>query len=367
MAEFTGTLRANEIYSSIRNMIISQQVFADNIKGTYGSLAEKSRVDGTLYGDTKLYYATDALSSYEWMNDAEAANLLQLHRPKDPSCQAVVIDKFRQIAVTTDKYLTKRAWGTEGIFNEFNSVMLAWIGDTKKIFDSTLVNVFYGTEETNVGKQERTITLPTATGEEGNRLTAQTIAEDLANLLDELKDVSRDYNDYGYIRSYEASDFMIIWNNKVYNKILKVDLPTIFHNEGLTGEFEKVVLPARYFGKELPAGTTSSGANNTTIRARIEGDFGPSGNKVHLFAGDLLPANTPLTGIENTVYVEDDTILFKVVHKRAIPFLSAFSTQTVFVNPRSLTDTHYLTFGYGIDRLSALPYITVRKTVAAGK
>jgi hypothetical protein len=32
MPNFSGTLRANEIFAALFNMIISQQVFADNIK-----------------------------------------------------------------------------------------------------------------------------------------------------------------------------------------------------------------------------------------------------------------------------------------------------------------------------------------------
>lgn len=76
MPNFSGQLRPNEIFGALFNMIISQQVFADNVKGTYSTLVDKARVDGTLYGDTKLYYATDALQSYAWDNDNEAANLL---------------------------------------------------------------------------------------------------------------------------------------------------------------------------------------------------------------------------------------------------------------------------------------------------
>lgn len=47
---FTGQLNPNEIFGALYNMIISQQVFADNIKGTYSELVDKARVDGTLYG-----------------------------------------------------------------------------------------------------------------------------------------------------------------------------------------------------------------------------------------------------------------------------------------------------------------------------
>jgi hypothetical protein len=83
MAAFTGTLRSNEIFAALFNMIISQDVFADNIAGI-PSLVDKARVDGSLYGDTKLYYATDALKSVAWANDAAATNLLALNRPAAP-------------------------------------------------------------------------------------------------------------------------------------------------------------------------------------------------------------------------------------------------------------------------------------------
>ena len=79
MPKFTGKLKSNAIFAALYNMIISQQVFADNIVGTNSALVEMSRVNGGLYGDTKLYYASDALKSYAWGNDADAENLLALH------------------------------------------------------------------------------------------------------------------------------------------------------------------------------------------------------------------------------------------------------------------------------------------------
>ena len=50
MPNYNGQLNANEIFGSIFNMIISQQVFSDNINETKSTLADMSRVDGTLYG-----------------------------------------------------------------------------------------------------------------------------------------------------------------------------------------------------------------------------------------------------------------------------------------------------------------------------
>ncbi|MBO5911884.1 MAG: hypothetical protein J6Q76_00235, partial [Clostridia bacterium] len=46
----------------------------DNVKGTYSALVDKARVDGTLYGDTKLYYATDILKSFQPRADVGRRN-----------------------------------------------------------------------------------------------------------------------------------------------------------------------------------------------------------------------------------------------------------------------------------------------------
>ena len=156
MAELTGKLNSNEIFAALYNMIISQQVFADNIAGTNAQLVDKARVDGSLYGDQKLYYATDTLKSSPWGNDEEAENLLKLYRPAAPKCQTITLDTFRQIALTTDNYLSKRAWGTEGAFSSFSSVMKGWIRDTKRIYDSTTYNAYFGTAESSTGKQTQT-------------------------------------------------------------------------------------------------------------------------------------------------------------------------------------------------------------------
>lgn len=349
---FNGQLNSNEIFSSIYNMIISQQVFADNIKGTFSELSQMFKTDGTLYGDTKLFYATDVLKSHPWGNDAEAANLLALDRPADPKCQAITLDQFRQIRLTVDNYLSKRAWGDEGAFSSFNSVMLGWIRDTKKIYDSTLINSYVGTVETaaNLGTIEVLLSEITETGEAKNRLEAMTIGQTIADTLVLMKDVSRDFNDYQFLRSYEPSDLVCIWNSAWINKIRKVDLPTIFHNDGIIEKMGEKILPSRYFGTVNTAGGTTT-SNNTTVRSLIEKDYNTAKpNEVgydpakHIFAGDLLPSGTAYSA--NETYTVDADIICKLVHRDAIKYMSAFEVGTSFFNPRSLTENHYLTFGY---------------------
>ena len=367
------TLNQNEVFASLNNMIISQQVFADNIYDTKSTLADMSRVDGSLYGDTKLYYATDVLKSYEWLGDAEAQNLLKLHRPQDPEVQAISIDTFRMIPLTVDNYLTKRAFSTEGAFAAFNNQMLGWMRDTKKVYDATMFNSFIGTEQTAEGKQVISIALPAEPDADAtevnieayNRLSAQAIATEMANLMVDLEDVSRDYNDYGNLRSYNLNDLVFVWNADVVNKIRKLDLPSLFHKDGLIDKFAEHTLPARYFGNvNATSGTT--GDTNITIRSLIEKDYNtvePNDpaydEKKHIFPGDLLPVKTPYEAYET--YSEDDSIVCKIYHKTSVPFMTAFETATDFFNPRSLTETHFLIWGYdGLEYLKNYPFITVK-------
>lgn len=366
MGNFTGSLRSNEIYAALYNMIISQQVFADNIAGTKSSLVDAARVDGGLYGDTKLYYSTDVLKTNAWGNDAEAADLLSLDRPNAPKCQSIILDQFRQIRLTLDDYLSKRAWGTEGAFSQFNSIMTGWIRDTKRIYDSTLYNTFIGTTESSVGRQEITITVgkePAADADDTqieayHRITAQTIAMEMSNLMVDLEDVSRDFNDYEHLRSYDSGDLIAVWNSAVVNKIDKLDVPMIYNGLKIDKKGE-YTLPSRYFGKvNASAGTTPG--SNSSIRSLIETDYG---NK-HVFPGDLLPGGVAYKA--NQTYTVDSTIAFKIMHKRSVPFMSAFEVGTSFFNPRSLTENHYLTWGYNtLEYLKNYPFITVRVKPAA--
>ena len=389
------TLNSNEIFSSIANMIISQEVFADNL-GKHQTLVDKARVDGGLYGDKKLYYSTDVLKSAPWGNDSESANLLALDRPSDPKVQAITLDVFRQIRLTVDNYLSKRAWSDEGAFSAFNSVMLGWMRETKRVYDGTLYNVFIGTSQSSIGGQMVSVDLATGEGHPLNNLTgvekeqmeAMLIAQKLADLMVAMGDYSRDFNDNQFLRSYAEDAIKVIWNAKYVNKIRKIDLPTIFHKDGLVDKFEEEVLPARYFGTVITEGNIASysaatptagkpidsdnGAYtpgvahaNGCVRAVIEKDVTVSGKAYHVFPGDEIPTGATIvasTGdfLPGEVYIEQADVICKILVKLP-PFMSAFEVGTSFFNPRSLTENHYLTFGHNtLEYLKNYPFITVK-------
>lgn len=368
----TIELNSNEIFGSLFNMIISQTVFADSIGNTKFSLVDKFRTDGSMYGDTKLFYASDILGSRPWGNYAEATNLLKTKRPDAPEMQSVSIDQFRQINITVDNYLSKRAWSTEGAFATFHSTILARIRQTKNVYDETLINQFIGCEEVEGEKLTQFISLPDGDTEADNRLYGQTMAMKLANILAEMADISRDYNEYGFMRNYDPSDLILIWNIEEHNKVIKLDLPTIFHKDGLFDALEEHDMPARYFGTVNKTQKVVGSANITT-RAACEFYVDSAGNcylddekiadsnniAAHYFAGELVAEGTYPAYY---TYDQVSDVLFKIVHKDAIPFMSAFESATSFFNPRSLTENHYLTWGYSTPtHLKNFPFITVKR------
>ncbi len=352
MAQFTGKLNSNTIFAALYNMIISQNVFSDNISGG-DDLVNDNRVDGTLLGDTKLYYSTDALYSSEWGNDAEASNLLKLYRPEAPEVQSITLDNFRQIALTTDNYLTKQAFADEGAFSSFNSVIKGWITDTKKIYDATTFNCFFGTTKTDIGNQDIKVNISgiTETGEAKDRKEAQLIAQTVARTLKKVSDYSRDYNDYGNLRRYSKDDLTIVWNSAYVDKITYIDLPTLYHKDILNFSNE---LEARYFGDVIETAGTSDG----TKRSLVEQVVTNGTDSTHVFAGDLIPNGFKYNAY--TAYTENGNIICKIYKKGTIPFMSAFEVATSFFNPKSLTENNYLTWGHNtLEYLKNYPFITI--------
>ena len=396
---YNGHLNTNEILSAFFNMIITQRVFDRNIGDTYANIVGEAKVDGSLYGDTKVYYSIDALKSVPWVQDSsDALNLLQAHRPVGTT-QAITIDKFRQVAITTDEFLSKRMWMSEGAFGQFNSVVLAWLKDTKKVYDMTTYNTFIGTDGSTTGRQTQNLVLAgTLTAEQ----RAKFIAEKIANIEVDVADVGRFYNDNQYLRSFDKTDIKVIWNAAYVNEIRKVDLPSIFHNEDLVKNLTERVLPERYFGyvitntnkanysantpaagKPLDADggyAYTPGTNNANgiVRSLIECDITVGGTDYHLFPGDEIPSGTLVsttaaagTMLFGDIYIQaqgntanDRNIICKM-YVELPPYMSAFEVGTSFYNAKNLSTNNYLTFGHNtLQHLENYPVITLTTTAS---
>lgn len=349
------TLNKNEIYSVLYNQIIGISCKSDNIAGTFDELLNNSRIEGGLYGDTKLIIDTDALVSRDWTGDEEAANLLKIKRAPDPQTQAITINKFRVIELTLDQLLSKRAFGNEGQFSAFNSTLFAWLRDTKRVYDSTTYNTYVGTVVGGSSIKELTLN-PNEYPSLG-----QGLGELIGDTLINLNDVTRDYNDYKHLKSFSDSDIIIVWNSKYLNQVKKIDLPALFHKDNLIDKFGQYVLTPRYFGTINTAKTAGDGS---TVRSLIETDLmGTDGKTYHVFAADLIPETCSAEANES--YTQDDNAICKIMHRDSIPFMSSFEIATSFFNPLAQATNNYIIWSHNeLAYVKKYPLITIKKTTA---
>lgn len=212
-------------------------------------------------------------------------------------------------------------------------------------------------------------------------------------LKTEMEDNNRDFNALNYLRSYDPSELIAIWNVEKHAKITKLDLPTIFHNEvGSDGGFKQYDLPSKWFGNPAVSNYTLPDGKETPSlhKVLISGWYDvvsndtitlvnkPNENTVFLWAGDDVPYTGQVIqdyvrGISVTVtstimppqyhYIVDDSIAFVLVHTSALPFMSGFEVGTEFWNGRALTSTNFLIFGHNnLEFLEEYPRIKVRVT-----
>ena len=64
---YNGKLNVNDLYVSLNNMIINQEVFSNNIGNVNNSLLNAAMEGVGQYGDTLLKYFTDILQTNDWM------------------------------------------------------------------------------------------------------------------------------------------------------------------------------------------------------------------------------------------------------------------------------------------------------------
>ena len=156
--------------------------------------------------------------------------------------------------------------------------------------------------------------------------------------------------DYKLSEEKEAKMYEDLTTEELYNNLLKVD-------KDIIDKFGEYVLPARYFGN-VNSGATK-GAKG--VRSLIEQTLtGTDDKSYHVFAGQLIP--TVCTASAGTSYTVDSSILFKVFHKKSVPYMSCFEVGSSFFNAGSLTNTNFLTWGHNtLTYLKNYPCITVKK------
>lgn len=375
------TLNANIINTSLYNQIISQQILPRIRRGS--ELVDKARVDGSLLGDTKLYFAADAIHTEPFVQDSvEALNLLAVKRNKTVRTDAIVINNFRIAETTTDDLLSKQAWSTEYSFAKYTDLLTQMVPLALYIHDTTDYNAFIGVlAKSTVGKQSPAAKSLTS-GKEG-----QEIAQWLADIIADMTHVSRDYNDYGHITKFSVEDIKIVWNSKWVNFIEKINLPVIFHKDGVMDKFAENVIHEDYFGdaqafSSISAATpvvgkpikSNSGvytyepASGETLELRTSEEVTltctDGVTKVSFFAGEVIKNPTGkvlvVTDMDNKLYVKNDKIICKLFVELP-PYMSACELASEFINVKNHSVNRYLVFGRNtLKKLDAYPVVTIK-------
>ena len=362
---FNGQLNTGIVYNSMYNAIIAIYQIKQHFTDSY-SLVDRFRKEGSEYGDQLVYLTVDSIPVHDWTNDGEAANLLSLDRNKKQHEEKITLNIFKQIRLTTDAYMqTKQLWTSENGFSRFASLLLQTMENAKKVYEIKTFDVFAGTVKATGSAQNLSWDLKTDGPSSSNdpegaaRWYGMKLAENLSNLMYDLRDVRRDWNDIGYEASYDIDEFQLLLPASVANKFKYNSLPTIFDNGPLKELFnDAYILPDIYFGRVVTVTGTQIKADGQTHRFLHSQFLGDT----FYNAGDLIPKDTVIastTAIVVPAYAED-SILLKLIHKEDCPYMSAYNVRSQFYNARSHTTNNYLTFAHNtLEHIGIFPLIEV--------
>ena len=380
MPEFIGELNESEVLSGIFNMIIGQRLITDRISAK-NALVDLAKEEGSLYGDQILFYSGDVLFPTDWLGDAEAPNLLDISRPDSPEVQAIQMNVFKMVTTTVDYYLSKRAFMDERIFSDWTAYVVDQLGKTQRIYDKTTYNAFIGNVLGTGNAQNPTVAIAAAAT---YQTRVELVANALSNLIFDITDTTRSYNEYGQMTDFDESQLIVVWNSKYVSEFNKLGTPEIFNREGLVDKFAKHVIHKRFFGREVVESSDvgsgkiigTTGAYDSTkgaLRVNTAKSITVGGTLYELFAGDQVPngAVINITGVTagvldlDEVYIEDDKVICKIFVKLP-PFMSGLEIQSSFMNARSATENTYLIWGHNtLEQLYAYPCITLKETLAS--
>lgn len=398
---FNLTLKTNEWQSALANAFKIMGC-KDNLEEIDDSLVAAVMEEGGKFHDKNTYSFIDAVGTREY--DPTDSNVLAPEQIPNSKQKEIRVDNIRQIAITTDLLgLTGRAWGDEGSYASYASLVRGQVEKAKRTYDHLFVNVGIGCMESSTGKQTQTIALledasnDTAVELEAkHRINAQKIAKKITDILAEIREPNRDYTDIGFLDSFNGIKVTPLWNQDWLSSINLLDLPTTFHDKYFDFNGRKML--AKFMGDKVDAVTTADGV---THRASDEYYIGVDGNGeyvapatatayVNVKPGDLLPKKTPIVALAtDTAYTAKDftrTVLGKtvkfsiglytavhaykpnpkiicklVVLGDDIKYLSGLRTSGEFNNFKNNSTNFYTTYMYSnVEHLGGYPLITIK-------
>lgn len=388
------TLTSNEIFSSFANVIVAIQPITGRAEGV-NNLSEKYLKSTGLLGNrwvtrdanpswvTVGQFRKGYTGAYGGGKSGYSTDLLTKHFTPDPFEGTYTINQVRQIRLTLETLISGRAWMEEGSLADFNSMLHSFIGKAKKMYLDTLTKAFIGTQIAptildtagnsysavsfagqlvTVTAGVMSITLPVASDptdlvevEAQNRMAAQLIGKKFADLEAEISDYN-EYNPLGYTDSYSLSDFDIYWNPTYANTITYIDLPTIYHKDGIVAP--KNMLHSKYFMKDL----------NLTAHTTVAGEYTAAPGLyagVYLRGGVALTIGTVITAADiasgSKTGKIDTKVICKLVHKDAVIGLANIDKMNEFYNAADQDNTFFSTFGYGLHLQPNFPVFVIKE------
>lgn len=388
------TLTSNEIFSSFANVIVAIQPITGRAEGV-NNLSEKYLKSAGLLGNrwvtrdanpswvTVGQFRKGYTGAYGGGKVGYSTDLLSKHFTPDPFEGTYTINQVRQIRLTLETLISGRAWMEEGSLADFNSMLHSFIGKAKKMYLDTLTKAFIGSQLVptfgstdgsttyspvsftgqlvTVNAGVMSLTLPTLAGtgfeddEAGSRLRAQKIGKALADLEAEISDYN-EYNPLGYTDSYSLSDFDIYWNPTYANEIKYIDLPTVYHKDGIVTP--KNMLHSKYFMNTI----------NATAHTTVAGEYTAAPGLyagVYLRGGVALTTGTVITTADIASGAKtgkiDTKVIVKLVHKEAVIGLANIDKMNEFYNAADQDNTFFSTFGYGLHLQPNFPVFVIKE------
>ncbi len=375
---YNRQLDANDVLTNFANMIISIEMRSYFIDQT--SALGKSRTAGSMFGNTALYRYHDITATRAWQGDAEAATLLELYRNPRMAEQDIRIKKSRITYITVSQYIDKQAFLDGNGWSKFAGTLVGVVGDNKKVFENGLYKTFVGNNVSTLATCNIEVDLtdiPAATDpmniEATKRLASQRIARAIKKVGRDMGDNTRDFNLLKYLRSMSLNGATFIFNGDLADEYAYIDKFIRDEKVDFNGEY----WTPNYFGDNGAAFVSPTIANSY---ARIELNSDGTDNMkltpaqitagvYRIYPGGKIPTGVTINltdpanaglPLSQVGYIGKSDVLCKIYFPEALPFMTGFEAATMFVNGKSLTDTHFLIWNYNdFEYLADKPFITV--------
>ena len=365
-APFIRTMNANSIYGELTNLVNFFRLFDFEIVGN--SIVDKCKVDGFMYGDTRLFRSFDVDGTYQF-SQLGASGLLSEAWLENMSEQSITLDQQRQTTIMTAALMEKQAWDTDGAFSNFTTLLLDIINKNKRLFETGYVLTFLATmaPSATVTVDMTDLTVPTDAVEleAYNRIFSQRSATALSDFYYEAKDNRRDLNGFGYIRSYDMSNAELVWNYKFINKF-KYDTTNVFHRDPLLDEFMKgTVVTSNYISNPdniITEATTVALPNTYVSLIEVNSDGTttlpvPKGVN-RIYPGNFLPVG--FVAAKGEAYLPDNNCIGYIFFPEALPFMTGYEVKTSFEDADKMRKKDYITWAYNtLEYLEEFPFVKI--------